>query len=142
MRNEPINVWSYLEEYEEKEEDILDIVKNVFNSGKLILGKNVELFEKEFSNFIGGKYGVGVGNGTDAIKLALLALGIEKGSEVITVSNTAVPTVSAIVDAGYKPVFCDVDLDTYNLSIENFESLITKKQKLLLLSTFMVIQQT
>ena len=60
MRNEPINVWSYLEEYEEKEEDILDIVKNVFNSGKLILGKNVELFEKEFSNFIGGKYGVGV----------------------------------------------------------------------------------
>lgn len=129
MRNEPINVWSYLEEYDEKEEDILDIVKNVFNSGKLILGKNVELFEKEFSNFIGGKYGVGVGNGTDAIKLALLALGIEKGSEVITVSNTAVPTVSAIVDAGYKPVFCDVDLDTYNLSIENFESLITKKTK-------------
>ena len=90
MRNEPINVWSYLEEYEEKEEDILDIVKNVFNSGKLILGKNVELFEKEFSNFISGKYGVGVANGTDAIKLALLALGIEKGSEVITVSNTAV----------------------------------------------------
>ena len=45
MRNEPINVWSYLEEYEEKE-DMLDIVKNVFNSGKLILGKNVELFEK------------------------------------------------------------------------------------------------
>lgn len=129
MVNEPINVWSYLEEYEENEEDILDIVKNVFNSGKLILGKNVELFEKEFSNFIGGKYGVGVANGTDAIKLALLALGIEKGSEVITVSNTAVPTVSAIVDAGYKPVFCDVDLDTYNISIENFESLITKKTK-------------
>ena len=48
MRNEPINVWSYLENMEEKEEDILDIVKNVFNSGKLILGKNVELFEKEF----------------------------------------------------------------------------------------------
>ena len=84
---------------------------------------------KKNFNFIGGKYGVGVGNGTDAIKLALLALGIEKGSEVITVSNTAVPTVSAIVDAGYKPVFCDVDLDTYNLSKENFESLITKKTK-------------
>ena len=132
MKKNPINVWSYLEQYSEQEEEIIEIVKEVFKSGKLILGENVAKFEEEFSSFIKSKYGVGVGNGTDAIKLALKALGIGPGDEVITVSNTAVPTVSAIVETGASPVFCDVDKDTFNISIDKVNELITKDTKAIL----------
>ena len=129
MTKDSINVWSYLEQYSEEEEEILEIVKNVFRSGKLILGENVSIFEKEFSSYVESNFGVGVGNGTDAIQLALKATGIKKGDEVITVANTAVPTVAAIVEAGGNPVFCDIDEETYNISIEKIEEMITKKTK-------------
>ena len=128
-KSENINVWSYLEEYEDYDNEILEIVSKVFKSGKLILGNNVKEFEENFSKWLGSKYGTGVGNGTDAIKLALLALEIGKDDEVITVSNTAVPTISAIVETGAKPVFCDVTEKDYNISVEAIEELITKKTK-------------
>ena len=128
-KSENINVWSYLEEYEDYDNEILEIVSKVFKSGKLILGNNVKEFEENFSKWLGSKYGTGVGNGTDAIKLALLALEIGKDDEVITVSNTAVPTISAIVETGAKPVFCDVTEKDYNISAEAIEELITKKTK-------------
>ena len=129
MTKDPINVWSYLEQYSEEEEEILEIVKNVFRSGKLILGENVSMFEKEFSSYVESSFGIGVGNGTDAIQLALKATGIKKGDEVITVANTAVPTVAAIVETGGIPVFCDIDEETYNISIEKVEEMITEKTK-------------
>ena len=132
MKKNTINVWSYLEEYEDYEEEILQIVKEVFKSGRLILGENVKSFEQEFSKWVGNGYGTGVGNGTDAIKLALMSLGVKNGDEVITVSNTAVPTVSAIVDIGAKPVFCDVSEETYNIDPSKVEELITKKTKVIL----------
>tara|TARA_A100001011_G_C14306303_1_gene843333 strand:+ start:1698 stop:2807 length:1110 start_codon:yes stop_codon:yes gene_type:complete len=128
-KNENINVWSYLEEYEDYEEELEKIVSEVFKSGKLILGSKVSEFENNFSRWVGTKYGTGVGNGTDAIKLALLAKGIGSGDEVITVSNTAVPTVAAIMETGAKPVFCDVNEDDYNISAENIEELISIKTK-------------
>tara|TARA_B100001996_G_scaffold382146_1_gene373196 strand:- start:930 stop:2036 length:1107 start_codon:yes stop_codon:yes gene_type:complete len=129
MTKDSINVWSYLEQYSEEEGEILEIVKNVFRSGKLILGENVSAFEKEFSSYVESNFGVGVGNGTDAIQLALKATGIKKGDEVITVSNTAVPTVAAIVEAGGSPVFCDIDEETYNISIEKVKEMITENTK-------------
>ena len=107
------------------ENDVSKIVRNVFRSGRLILGKSVQDFEKNFSNWNEVKFGVGVGNGTDAIKLALMATGIKAGDEVITTSNTAVPT--AFTETGAIPVFCDVYESTYNINIELIESLITKK---------------
>lgn len=131
-KNNNINVWSYLEEYEEYEDEIKKLVSTVFESGRLILGEQVNEFEENFSKWVGVKYGTGVGNGTDAIKLALLALGIKKEDEVITVSNTAVPTVSAIIETGSTPVFCDVDEDDFNISTNLIESLITKKTKAIL----------
>ena len=67
--------------------------------------------------------------GQNAIKLALLSKDIGTGDEVITVSNTAVPTVSAILETGAKPVFCDVNEDDFNISVNLIESLITKKTK-------------
>lgn len=127
--NKNINVWSYLEEYEDYKDDLFDIISDVFSSGQLILGEKVQEFEENFSKWVGVKHGIGVGNGTDAIKLALLSMNIGKGDEVITVSNTAVPTVSAIIETGAKPVFCDVNLDDFNIDTELVENLITKKTR-------------
>jgi len=130
---ENINVWSYLEEYKNYESEVSLIVEKVFKSGRLILGENVRSFENNFSNWIGSKYGTGVGNGTDAIKLSLLSLDIGAGDEVITVSNTAVPTVSAIIETGAKPVFCDVEENTYNINTDLIEDLITSRTKAILI---------
>tara|TARA_Y100000389_G_scaffold203862_1_gene253806 strand:- start:3397 stop:4506 length:1110 start_codon:yes stop_codon:yes gene_type:complete len=130
--NIEINVWSYLEEYQEYSQQITKIVEKVFSSGRLIFGEELINLELNFSDWIGSKYGTGVGNGTDAIKLSLLALGVKRGDEVITVSNTAVPTVSAIIEIGAKPVFCDVNEDDFNIKTSQIEDLITKKTKALL----------
>jgi len=108
-----IRVFDYLAQYHELQDEVLAAVRRVLDSGSLILGPEVAAFEREFAAFLGpGMHGVGVANGTDAIALILRALGIGRGDEVITVANTAVPTVSAIREAGATPVFCDVDPDT------------------------------
>src|SRR5437867_467248 len=107
MARKKINVWSYLSEYEKERKNIISSVESVFSSGQLILGENVSKFEEEFAKYCSVKFGVGVGNGTDAIFLALKTLGIGEGDEVITVPNTAIPTVSAICATGATPVFVD-----------------------------------
>ena len=89
----------------------LNAIEKVLDSSQLVLGQEVSLFEEEFSAFVGVEFGVGVNSGTDALFLALKALGIKPGDEVITVANTAVPTVSAIRATGAKPVFVDVSLE-------------------------------
>ena len=81
-----ITVWAYLKEYEETKDEILKAVTDVFESGTLILGQKGKDFERAYSDYIGTKYGVGCDNGTNAIWLALKALGIKAGDEVITVS--------------------------------------------------------
>ena len=127
-----IYVWQYLDEYEQEKKEILAAVSSVFESGKLILGPNVSAFEEEFAQYCGAGFGVGVDNGTNAITLALRALGIKPGDEVVTVSNTAVPTVSAIVSAGATPVFVDIDPDTYLMDTEKLEQAVTDKTACLL----------
>src|SRR5215831_13797854 len=87
----PINVWDYLREYDELREEILATVDRVFRSGRLILGQEGVKFEREMAAFLGVGGGVGVNSGTDAIYIALAALGVKAGDEVITVPNTAVP---------------------------------------------------
>ncbi|HEY4504499.1 MAG TPA: DegT/DnrJ/EryC1/StrS family aminotransferase [Candidatus Paceibacterota bacterium] len=103
----------------------------VLNSGKLILGDEVAKFEKEFAKYIGVKYAVGVNSGTDAIKIALRALGIGLGDEIITVANTAVPTVSAIREVGAVPVFVDV-VEDYNIDASKIAEKINKKTRAIL----------
>ena len=127
-----INVWSYLEEYETEKTEILNAIESVLSSGQLILGPNVQGFETEFASWCGSNYGVGVANGTDAIFLACKAMGLKDGDEVITVSNTAVPTVSAITAAGGIPVFVDVDPKTCLMDVKSVQSKITNKTKLIL----------
>ena len=98
----------------------------IFKNSSFILGLEAEAFEKEFSNHCGAKYGVGVGNGTSAIYLSLLATGVKPGDEVITVPNTAIPTISAISAVYAKPVLADVD-ETYQMDFNQIEDKITSK---------------
>lgn len=126
---EKITVWGYLKEYEETKEELLKAVTEVFESGTLILGQKVRDFEQAYSDYIGVKHGVGCDNGTNAIMLALKALEIGEGDEVITVSNTAIPTVSAIVSAGANPVFVDIDPETYLMDVTKIEAAITPRTK-------------
>src|SRR6187455_231011 len=104
----PINVWDYLREYDELRDEILATVDRVFRSGRLVLGQEGVKFEREMASYLGVAGGVGVNSGTDAIYIALASLGVGAGDEVITVPNTAVPTVSAIRTLGATPVFVDV----------------------------------
>jgi len=103
-------------------------LKSLFKSGNFILESQVETFEKRFASFIGVKYGIGVNSGTDALKISLRALEIGRGDEVITVPNTAVPTVSAIREAGATPTFVDVK-DDYLLNENQLNKAFSKKIK-------------
>lgn len=104
-------------------------IGNVLGSGQLILGKQVRLFEEEFAECTGAKFAISVANGTDALFLSLKALGIGPGDEVITVPNTAIPTVSAIVSAGAKPRFADIDPRTYLMDVASAEQQVTRRTK-------------
>jgi len=122
-------VWDYLREYEELRDEILAAVDRVFKSGQLILGPEGAAFERDMAAFIGVTGGVGVNSGTDAIYIALGAAGVTAGDEVITVPNTAVPTVSAIQILGARPVFVDIRDDDFLMDVSQIESAITPRTK-------------
>ncbi|GAM09065.1 daunorubicin biosynthesis sensory transduction protein DnrJ [Geobacter sp. OR-1] len=103
-----------------------------FTSGRLILGDCVAGFEKNFAGYCGAVFGVGVNSGTDALFLALKALEIGPGYEVITVSNTAIPTVAAIRAAGGVPVFVDVEPDTFLMDVTQVEAAISPRTRCIL----------
>lgn len=123
-----IKVWDYIDEYKELKNKILKEVNNVFSNGILIFGPKLSEFENKFSEYINVKFGIGVGNGTDAIYIALKGLGVGCGDEVITTSNTAVPTVTAIVNAGAAVKFVDIN-EYYLIDHKLIEEKITKKTK-------------
>jgi dTDP-4-amino-4,6-dideoxygalactose transaminase len=104
-------------------------IKSVLDSGWFVLGKAGEQFEQEFADYCNAKFAIGVGSGTDAIHLSLLALGVGAGDEVITVANTCVPTVSAISVTGARPILVDVDSDSFTMSATDLEKRITKRTK-------------
>lgn len=112
--------------------EIDEVVNHVLESGWYILGENVKAFEKEFADYCGAKFAVGVGNGLEALQLAMLAYSIGNGDEVITVANTAVATVLAISLTGAKPVFVDIDSETYGIDVSQIEERITDKTKAIL----------
>ena len=121
-----VKFFDYLQQYKSIENEIASAIFRVLNSGQLILGKEVEAFENEFCNFLGGNGScVGVANGTDALAIALTALNINQNHEVITVANTAVPTISAIRQVGATPVFCDIDPTTCLIDLDQLEKHIT-----------------
>jgi aminotransferase EvaB len=129
MTHMAVQVWDYLPEYHDERADVLDAVETVFESGQLVLGKSVHGFEQEFAAYHGMPYCAGVDNGTNAIRLALHALGVGPGDEVITVSNTAAPTVVAIDGAGAVARFVDVRADDFLMDTDQVAAAITPRTK-------------
>ncbi|UOD35645.1 DegT/DnrJ/EryC1/StrS family aminotransferase [Deferribacteraceae bacterium V6Fe1] len=113
-------------------DEIKMAVDNSINGTMFILGPNVKKFEEEAAKYLGCKYAVGVASGTDALHLALKAIGIKEGDEVITTPFTFIATAEAIVYCGAKPVFVDVDAETFNIDVKQIESKITDKTKAIL----------
>jgi dTDP-4-amino-4,6-dideoxygalactose transaminase len=104
-------------------------ISRVFNRGRFILGPELKEFEEGFARYLDVKHVIGVNSGTDAIFLSLKALGADASKEVITVANTAVPTVAAIRMTGATPVFVDVLHDSQTLSPSLLERAITPKTR-------------
>lgn len=104
-------------------------VGQVLEDGWFVLGKQGEAFEREFADYCGVAHCVGVGSGTEAIHLALLACGVQPGDDVLTSSLTAVPTASAITFAGARPIFADIDPRTFNLDPARVEAAITPRTR-------------
>lgn len=109
-------------------EEIFDELRLLVRSGDFTLGKPVAEFEAMFAEMTGMRHAIGVGSGTDALKLPLKALGIGPGDEVITTANTFYATVGAIADVGARPVFVDCD-DTFCMDVNQLEAAITSRTR-------------
>jgi dTDP-4-amino-4,6-dideoxygalactose transaminase len=104
----------------------------LFESCQFALGDEVAAFEREFASYVGAKEGVGVNSGTSALHLALLALGVGPGDEVITVPNTFVATVAAICYTGARTVFVEIDPRSFNMDVTKIEKAITPRTKVIM----------
>lgn len=116
-------------QYQAIRDEVKGEIDRVLESTQFILGTNVAEFEKEFAAYCGTKFAVGVASGTDALLLALEALHIGPGDEVITVVNTFIATAASIADTGARPVFVDIDSKTYNLDCNQIEAKLSKKTR-------------
>jgi dTDP-4-amino-4,6-dideoxygalactose transaminase len=111
------------------QEELQQSWTEICQSTAFTLGPQVQQFEEAFAAFCEAKHAVGVANGTDALTLALSALGIGPGDEVITAVNSFIATAEAIVHAGARPVFADIDPNTYNIDIEQIQARITPQTR-------------
>ena len=119
-------------QYKLIKKEIDNSVKRVLDKGIFISGEDVEKFEKEMAKFCGVKYAISVNSCTDALFLSLKALGIKEGDEVITSPFTFIATAEAIANVGAKPVFVDIDSQTFNIDPFKIEQKITKRTKAIL----------
>lgn len=110
-------------------EEIAARVADVIEHRRFILGPEVQAFERELAEYLGVRHVVGVANGTEAITIALRALGIEPGDEVVVPSFTFYASVEAVVTAGATPVFCDVDPETRNITADTVRAALTPRAK-------------
>ena len=104
-------------------------VTGVLDDGRFILGPNVTAFEQEFASYLGSPHAIGVANGTEAITIALRALGVGPGDEVVVPSFTFYASAEAIPPTGATPVFCDVDPDTFLVTPETVRAVLTPRTK-------------
>ncbi len=108
---------------------LAEAIARVIPTRQFILGPEVEAFEREFADYLGVKHCIGVANGTDALTIALRALGVAPGDEVVMPSFTFYATAEAAIVAGAKPVFCDIDLETFCITAETVRAALTARTK-------------
>ena len=123
-----IKFWNYDREYKKYKNFLLQKIDKTLQKGNIFFGKELELFEKNFIKLNKGKYGIAVGSGTEALLIALKTLNLKKGDEVITAANTAIPTISAIINAGGLPKLVDIGKD-YLIDVNKIQKEITSKTK-------------
>ena len=116
-------------QYQAIGEEIWSAMKDVVENSAFVLGRHVKAFEDDFAGFCNARFAVGVASGTDALVLAMKALGIGPGDEVITVPNTAFPTAEAITLSGASMVFADINPETFNIDPAVAEKKITRKTR-------------
>ncbi|CAG0942286.1 partial UDP-2-acetamido-2-deoxy-ribo-hexuluronate aminotransferase, partial [Candidatus Brocadiaceae bacterium] len=119
-------------QYAPLKQEILSGIERVLDSMQLFLGENVQQLEKDFAQYSGVAYGIGVSDGTTALQILLRALDIGQGDEVITVSHTFIATAEAILLVGARPVFVDIDPNTCLMDVSQIESRITSRTKAIL----------
>lgn len=116
-------------QYRRYEKEINAAIQKVLESGRYTLAEEVSAFEADFAKYLGCKYVIGVGNGTDGLILSMKAVGVGEGDEVLTTPFTAIPTVSAIIAAGAKAVFVDIKKDSFLIDIDRIPKFVTAKTK-------------
>src|SRR5713226_2771424 len=109
--------------------EVIAAIEDVLADMNLFLGPQTQAFEQEFAAYCGCRYGIGLSSGTDALTLALRACDIGRGDEVITVANTFIATVEAVVMAGATPVFIDIDPDTYTMDWKQLDQVLTPRTR-------------
>jgi dTDP-4-amino-4,6-dideoxygalactose transaminase len=120
------------EQYQSMKKEILQKLDEVMSSSRFILGDNVEKLESDIAKYSNVKHGIGVGNGSDAIHIALQSVGVGEGDEVITTPFTFFATAGSIARIGAKPVFVDIDPVTFNIDPSKIEAAITPRTKAIL----------
>ena len=110
-------------------DELTDALLNVTDKGWYVLGSEVSCFEKEFAEFVGTKYALGVASGLDALTISLKSCGIGQGDEVIVSANTYIATILAVMNTGATPVLIDAELSTYNINSDLIEGAISNKTK-------------
>ncbi|HTN47092.1 MAG TPA: DegT/DnrJ/EryC1/StrS family aminotransferase [Flavipsychrobacter sp.] len=116
-------------QYEKIKPEVDAAIQNVIDNTAFISGPDVQEFAKELASYLGVKHVIPCANGTDALQIALMALGLQPGDEVITPSFTYIATVEVVALLRLKPVFVDVDTDTYTMNLESLKNAITPKTK-------------
>ena len=120
--------YSYLPQQFAEVDEIFEEMKRFIPTGDFTLGEPLREFEARFADLIGTRHAIGVGSGTDALKLPLKAIGVGHGDEVITAANTFIATVGAINEVGARTVFVDCD-DTFCMDVSQVEAAITERTK-------------
>ncbi len=129
IKTKQIHLLDLKAQYSPIQQEIEDAVIEVLRSAHFVMGPNVKVFEEEAANFLGAKHAITCANGSDALYLALLALDIKAGDEVITTPFTFAATAEAISETHAVPVFADIDINTYNIDPKKIEEKITPKTK-------------
>ena len=132
MEERTVNMFDPTIDYNIHKKEYDNAISQVLNHGKFINGPEVKELEEKLSDYVGTKHCITVGNGTDALQIALMSLDIKNGDEVITVSHTWISTVEVISLIGAIPIFVDINKDNFCIDINQIESVITEKTKCIL----------
>lgn len=129
----PLNIpfVSLKKQHNDIEKQLISALQDVLENSSFILGNEVDSFEKKYATYSGTKYCIGIGNGTDALKISLRALDLNKDDEVILPVNSFIATAMAVTAVGAKPVFSDIDENTLNLSVTEAKKHLSKDTKVI-----------